>query len=76
MDLLEPTDSVTSCPYKGNARYWTVLAGGARHEDLAWGYDFPLPESIGVAGLVCFYNEKVDLYVDGVLEERPKTVFS
>ena len=76
MDLLEPSDLVTSCPYKGNARHWTVTAGDTRHENLAWGYDFPLPESIGVAGLVCFYNEKVDLYVDGVLEERPKTMFS
>ena len=37
--------------------------------------DFPLPESIRVAGLACFYNEKVDLYVDGALQERPKTMF-
>lgn len=76
MDLLTPTDTVSSCPYKGNARYWSVDVDGAVHEDLVWGYDFPLPESIRVAGLVCFFNEKVDLYVDGVLEERPKTPFS
>ncbi len=76
MDLLTPTESVTSCPYKGDARYWSVAAGGTTHEDLAWGYDFPLPESIRVAGLVCFSNEKVDLVVDGVALDRPKTHFS
>jgi uncharacterized protein (DUF427 family) len=39
-------------------------------------YRTPLPESIKVAGLACFYNEKVDLYVDGVLEPRPHTPVS
>ena len=76
MDLLTPTAKVTSCPYKGNARYWSLTVDDVTHDDFVWVYDFPLPESIRVAGLVCFYNEKVDLYVDGVLEERPKTPFS
>ncbi|HKA05437.1 MAG TPA: DUF427 domain-containing protein [Acidimicrobiales bacterium] len=71
MDLLEPTPSVTRCPYKGEASYWSVRAGGTLHEDLAWSYRRPLPESIRVAGLVAFYNDRVDLEVDGVLEERP-----
>ena len=65
-DLLEPTDLATSCPYKGTARYWSVVVDGERHENVVWGYDAPLAESIGVAGLVCFYNEQVDLFVDGV----------
>ncbi len=76
MDLLTPTATVTSCPYKGDARYWSVTVGGTTHDDLAWGYDFPLPESIKVAGLVSFLNEKVDLVVDGVAVDRPKTMFS
>ena len=63
-------------PYKGNARYWSVTVADTTHEDLVWGYDFPLPESIRVAGLVCFYNEKVDLVIDGVPLDRPKTHFS
>ena len=46
------------------------------HENIAWSYPTPLPESIKVAGLVSFYNEKVEIEVDGVLEERPKTPFS
>jgi uncharacterized protein (DUF427 family) len=71
MDLLTPTDTVSHCPYKGQARYWSVRAGGTEHADLAWSYPTPLPESIRTAGLVAFYNEKVDIYVDGVLQDRP-----
>lgn len=71
LDLLEHTDTVTHCPYKGSAEYWSVNG----HEDLAWSYRTPLPESERVAGLVAFYNEKLDIYVDGELEERPKTKF-
>jgi uncharacterized protein (DUF427 family) len=76
LDLLTETDTVTHCPYKGAARYWSVRAGDAVHDDFAWSYPTPLPESERVAGLVCFYNEKVDIYVDGVQQERPKTKFS
>ncbi|HEU4895684.1 MAG TPA: DUF427 domain-containing protein [Acidimicrobiia bacterium] len=76
MDLLTPTDTVTRCPYKGDARYWSVNLGGQIHDDLVWGYDAPLPESQKIVGLVSFYNEKVDIYVDDVLEEQPKTKFS
>ena len=46
------------------------------HDDLAWSYRTPLPESQKIAGLVAFYNEKVDIYVDGVRQERPSTKFS
>ncbi|GAA1657833.1 DUF427 domain-containing protein [Nonomuraea maheshkhaliensis] len=72
LDLLEHTDTVTHCPYKGSAEYWTVNG----QKDLAWSYRTPLPESEKVAGLVAFYNEKLDIYVDDELQERPKTKFS
>ena len=65
LDLLTPTDSSTSCPYKGTARYWTATVKGHEYPDIVWGYDAPLAESIDVAGMVCFYNDKVDLFVDG-----------
>jgi uncharacterized protein (DUF427 family) len=76
MDLLAPTHSVTHCPYKGQARYWSVRGGENVRDDLAWSYPAPLPEAQKIAGLVSFYNERVDLYVDGVLQERPVTKFS
>ena len=76
MDLLDPTDSATMCPYKGTARYWSVRAGGEVQRDLAWSYDAPFRESAPIAGLVAFYDEKVDVFVDGVLQSRPRTPFS
>jgi uncharacterized protein (DUF427 family) len=76
MDLLTPTDRATHCPYKGRAEYWSIRDGGAAHENVAWSYRTPLPESERVAGLICFYNERVDLNVDGVLQPRPKTQFA
>lgn len=76
MDVLTPTDTATHCPYKGQAEYWSVEAGDRVHVDLAWSYPTPLPESQKIAGLISFFNERVDLYVDGVLQERPRTKFS
>jgi uncharacterized protein (DUF427 family) len=76
LDLLTPSDTVSHCPYKGQAEYWSVRAGEKVHADLAWSYKTPLPESQKIAGLVAFYNEKVDIYVDGVLQERAVTKFS
>jgi uncharacterized protein (DUF427 family) len=76
LDLLTHTDKATYCPYKGQAEYWSVRAGDKVHEDFVWSYPTPLPESERIAGLMAFYNEKVDLYVDGVRHERPATKFS
>jgi uncharacterized protein (DUF427 family) len=75
-ELLTPTDKETQCPYKGTARYWSVRIGDNEHADAVWSYPTPLPESIKVAGLMSFYNERVDIEVDGVLLERPRTPFS
>jgi uncharacterized protein (DUF427 family) len=76
MELLDATSSSTMCPYKGTARYWSVRAGGEVHRDLAWSYDAPFRESAPIAGLVAFYDEKVDVFVDDQLQARPKTPFS
>jgi uncharacterized protein (DUF427 family) len=76
MDLLVPSDTQTHCPYKGTAGYWSVEVNGKRYDDYVWIYRSPLPESQKIAGLACFYNEKVDLYVDGVAQNRPRTPFS
>ena len=74
---LVPTDTVTSCPYKGTTTgYWSVVIDGVVHADLAWSYDFPTRQLLPIAGLVAFYDEKVDVYVDDVLLERPRTHFS
>ncbi|MGW6701483.1 DUF427 domain-containing protein [Nocardia sp. NPDC055049] len=75
MDLLTASDTHTSCPYKGTADYWNVRVGDTEHTDLVWIYRTPLPESQKVAGLACFYNEKVDIYLDGVRQDRPHSPF-
>ena len=66
MDLLRPSSLLTQCPYKGTASYWSVEVDGKLAENVVWTYPSPLPESQKIAGLVCFYNDRVDLYVDGV----------
>jgi uncharacterized protein (DUF427 family) len=76
MDYLTPTDSHTRCPYKGIASYWSVSAGDKVYKDLVWSYLDPIPECPKIKGLLSFFNEKVDLYVDGELQERPKSYWS
>ena len=76
MDLLEPTALHTRCPYKGIASYWSIRVHGKTYADLVWGYPAPLVEQAKLTDLVCFYNEKVDIDVDGVRQERPVTGWS
>jgi uncharacterized protein (DUF427 family) len=64
MDLLVPSQNETHCPYKGAAEYWSLRDGSA--QDVVWSYPTPLPESQKIAGLLSFYPDKVDVFVDGV----------
>jgi uncharacterized protein (DUF427 family) len=76
MDLLRPSATVTHCPYKGAAGYWSVDTGQRVHTDVVWIYRAPLPESQKIAGLACFYDEKADVYLDGEPQAKPRTIFS
>jgi uncharacterized protein (DUF427 family) len=69
MDLLTPTQTASHCPYKGRTEYWSYGARQTPGDDVAWSYRTPLPESQKIAGLVCFYPERTDLYVDGDLKK-------
>jgi uncharacterized protein (DUF427 family) len=82
---LMPSDTQTACPYKGvTSGYWSVrldpeAAGGTvrrEHQDLAWAYDFPTRQLLPITGMVAFYNEKLDIEVDGRPLPRPQTHFS
>ncbi|WP_327292932.1 DUF427 domain-containing protein [Streptomyces sp. NBC_01198] len=69
---LRPSDTVTSCPYKGTtSHYWSFDSDTGTHEGIAWAYDFPTVHANRIAGMVAFYNEHVDLHVDGRLLPRP-----
>lgn len=75
-ELLRPTNSETTCPFKGQASYWSVHLDDEVHDDLVWSYESPIPQAEGVKGLLCFYNERVDLVVDGEALARPETPYS
>ena len=70
------TDTVTECPYKGTTSdYWSVRTDATVHSDLAWAYNFPTRQLLPIAGMIAFYNERVDILLDGQRLERPKTHF-
>ncbi len=78
-EYLKPTSTRTLCPYKGvTSGYWSVQVGPDHpvHADLAWTYHYPLPAVASIAGLVAFYNEKLDITVDGAALSRPHTHFA
>ena len=75
-DLLTPTTHTSRCPYKGIAQYWSATVGGRTLENVVWSYPDPIPENPKIKGLLCFFNERVDLSVDGDLEPRPLTPWS
>jgi uncharacterized protein (DUF427 family) len=76
MDLLVPTEKTTSCPYKGMASYWSVRIGDELVDNVVWAYPAPIPECTKIENLLCFFNERVDISVDGELQVRPKTPWS
>jgi uncharacterized protein (DUF427 family) len=67
---LHPGSCRTYCPYKGQASYWSVDVGGRRREELGWSYEQPLPDAVAIAGLVAFWDERVDVFLDGERRER------
>jgi uncharacterized protein (DUF427 family) len=75
-ELLIASPSRSRCAYKGSASYWHVRVGDRIVEDLVWCYRDPHHEVAPVADHFCFFNERVDLDVDGVRGERPKTQWS
>jgi uncharacterized protein (DUF427 family) len=76
LDLATRTDTSTHCPFKGQASYLTFTASDREHADLAWSYETPIDGMEGIRGLVCFFDERVDLMIDGTANERPNTQWS
>jgi len=71
---LVPSNTRTECPYKGRTTgYWSVAVNAKIHSDLAWMYSFPTRQVLPIMGLVAFLNEKVDIFIDGSAEPRPRT---
>jgi uncharacterized protein (DUF427 family) len=67
-DLLQRSESTSYCNYKGYATYWSAVIGDTVHEDVAWSYEEPLPETLPIQGFLTFDETRVD-----VIAELPET---
>lgn len=78
--VLRPSKTTTQCPYKGEAEYYDVVVGGETYKDIVWFYTRPTIECAAIAGLCCFYNEKVDMMIKTGDEwqklDRANSIFS
>jgi uncharacterized protein (DUF427 family) len=74
---LEASNTQSVCPYKGiTSGYWSAPVGDTLHTDIAWTYEYPTDQVAPVAGLIAFYNEKLDIFLDGHELPRPQTHFT
>jgi uncharacterized protein (DUF427 family) len=77
MDVLERSDTASVCAYKGHANYWSAnLGDGAVISDVAWSYEHPHNYATAVKDMLTFFNERVDIILDGQPLERPRTPWS
>jgi uncharacterized protein (DUF427 family) len=70
---LADSNTISFCAYKGRASYYSLPDGPA---DVAWSYHDPLQDAGPVRGLICFFDERVDVTLDDVRRERPVTPWS
>jgi uncharacterized protein (DUF427 family) len=63
MELLIPSQSVTHCPHKGDAHYWSIKFDNHDLEDVVWSYETPIEAMSAISGLLCFYDERVELEI-------------
>jgi len=73
---LESSSTVTFCSYKGRATYYSAAWGEKTVPDVAWSYHAPLVDALAVKDCLAFFDEKLDVSVDGVLRPRPVTPWS
>lgn len=76
LELFEPTGHSSRCPYKGIACYWSFRGEAEVPPNVLWSYPDPLPGVAVIKDHLAFYDEAVDLVVDGERLERPVTPFS
>jgi uncharacterized protein (DUF427 family) len=69
-DLLRPTAQRTTCPFKGQASYWSAQVGGETYRNLVWSYETPIPSAERIAGLMCFYTERAELTIGPCSEDE------
>ena len=65
MDLLRKTSFQTTCPFKGEASYWSADIGGTTHDGIVWAYETPIDAAADIAGYLSFYPTRTEVTVDG-----------
>jgi uncharacterized protein (DUF427 family) len=63
MEMLRPTSFHTTCPFKGEASYWSVDLDGETHDGIVWGYPTPIPAAADIAGMLSFYPDRTEITV-------------
>lgn len=63
MEFFRPTTFSTICPFKGDASYVTLELNGKTHDGIAWSYATPIPNAAPIAGMLCFYPDRVEMTV-------------
>ncbi len=76
MELLTGSETRSTCAYKGHASYLSLADGSPTGRDVAWFYPAPRHDAAQVRDHVCFWSERTDLVLDGVLQDRPVTPWS
>jgi uncharacterized protein (DUF427 family) len=71
MDLLRATTFQTTCPFKGQASYWSLALGDEVFDGIVWSYPTPNEGSEAIAGLLCFYPERVDMQLSPPMSSAP-----
>ena len=74
--LFVPSETRSTCAYKGHASYYSTADGRPQGRDIAWTYPQPLDDALRVRDHVAFWNERCDILVDDVLQPRPVTPWS
>ncbi|HVA75165.1 MAG TPA: DUF427 domain-containing protein [Acidimicrobiales bacterium] len=67
MDLLRSTSFHTTCPFKGEASYFSVEIDGRTHDGIVWSYETPKPEASDIGGMLSFYPDRTEITLDGEL---------
>jgi uncharacterized protein (DUF427 family) len=73
---LQPSELRSVCAYKGEASYWDLMTPGGPDRNLAWTYREPRHDAARIKDYICFFNERVDVEIDGERHERPVTPWS
>jgi uncharacterized protein (DUF427 family) len=65
LERFRATSFHTTCPFKGEASYWSIDMDGQTHDGIAWSYEAPIPAAEGIKGLLSFYPDRVQITVNG-----------